>query len=42
MNPDCKYLLLRTAKTSAVEPPFTPDKIDDSQDLDPPSPAIQQ
>jgi hypothetical protein len=31
-NPDCKYVLLRTAQTSAVEPPFTPDKIHHSQD----------
>jgi hypothetical protein len=30
-------VLLRTALTSAVEPPFTPDKIHHSQDLDPPT-----
>jgi hypothetical protein len=27
---------------SAVKPPFTPDKIHHSQDLDPPSPALRQ
>jgi hypothetical protein len=35
-------ILFRTAQTSAVEPPFTPDKIHHSQDLDPPSPALRQ
>jgi hypothetical protein len=35
-------VLLWTAQTSAVEPPFTPDKIHHSQDLDPPSPALRQ
>jgi hypothetical protein len=35
-------VLLRTAQTSAVEAPFTPDKIHHSQDLDPPSPALRQ
>jgi hypothetical protein len=33
-------VFLRTAQTSAVEPPFTPDKIHHSQDLDPPSPFL--
>jgi hypothetical protein len=35
-------VLLRTAQTSAVEPPFTQDKIHHSQDLDPPSPVLRQ
>jgi hypothetical protein len=35
-------VLLRTARTSAVEPPFTPNKIHHSQDLDPPSPALRR
>jgi hypothetical protein len=30
---------IQTVQISAVEPPFTPDKIHHSQDLDPPSPA---
>jgi hypothetical protein len=32
----------RTAQTSAIKPPFTPDKIHHSQDLDPLSPALWQ
>jgi hypothetical protein len=31
-------MLLRTAQTAAVEPPFIPEKIHHSQDLDIPSP----
>jgi hypothetical protein len=31
-----------TAQTSAIEQYFTPDKLHDSQDLDPPSPALRQ
>jgi hypothetical protein len=31
-----------TAQASVVEPFFKPDKIHHSQDLDPPSPALQQ
>jgi hypothetical protein len=31
-----------TAQTSAVNSPFTPDKIHHSQDLDPHSPALRQ
>jgi hypothetical protein len=33
---------IRTAQTSAIEPPFTPDRIHYSEDLDPPSPALRQ
>jgi hypothetical protein len=35
-------VLLWTAQTSAVDPPFTLDKIHHSQDLEPPSPALRQ
>jgi hypothetical protein len=42
LNLDCKKVLLRTAQTSAVEIPFTPDKFHHSQDLDPPSSALRQ
>jgi hypothetical protein len=35
-------VLLRTAQTSVVEPPFTPDNIHHSHDLHPPSPAPWQ
>jgi hypothetical protein len=31
-----KCLFIETAQTSAAEPPFTPDKVHHSQDLDPP------
>jgi hypothetical protein len=34
-------VLLRTAQTSAVEPPFTQDKINHLLDLDPLSPALR-
>jgi hypothetical protein len=33
---------IQIPQTSAVEPPFTPDKIHRSQDLDPPNPALRQ
>jgi hypothetical protein len=35
-------LEIRTAQTSSVEPPFAPDKIHHSQNLDSPSPALRQ
>jgi hypothetical protein len=41
-KPDYKKVLLQTAQTSAVEPLFTPDKIHNSQDLEPLSPALRQ
>jgi hypothetical protein len=37
----CFFGLRKHLQTS-VEPPFTPDKIHHSQDLDPPSPALRQ
>jgi hypothetical protein len=41
-NPNCKYVLLRPAKTSAVFLPGTSNKVNDLQDLDPTGPAVWQ
>jgi hypothetical protein len=41
-NPDCKQVLLRPGKTSAVISPGTSNKVNDLQDLGPPGPAVRQ
>jgi hypothetical protein len=41
-NPDCKYMLLRTAQTIAVGASFTSNKMHHLQTLDPPDPAVWQ